>query len=113
MNNVKRLEKYTIKILKELKRHLITNVGSEIDSVILFGSQSDNSSNIDSDYDILIVLNKKADRILKRRISDYCYDIELKYEILIDAHIISKNELNTIRGKQPIFQNAIKKGIHI
>ncbi len=102
-----------LNILKELKEYLVSNIGSEIDRIVLFGSQSDNSANMQSDYDILIILNHKADRILKRRISDYCYDIELKHEILIDAHVISKAELNTIRGKQPIFQNAINRGIHV
>ena len=102
-----------IEILKELKSYLLSNIDSEIESVILFGSRSDNTSNLDSDYDILIILNHKADRKLKRKISDYCFEVELKYNILIDSHILSKKELNTIRGKQPIFQNAIKRGIHV
>ena len=101
------------KILKELKSYLLLHIGSVIDSVILFGSRSDSTSNLDSDYDILIILNHKADWILKRKISDYCFDIELKNNILIDSHIISKKELKTIRGKQPIFQNAIEKGIQV
>ena len=102
-----------IDILKELKSHLLLNIGPEIDSVILFGSRSDNTSNMHSDYDVLIILNKKADWKLKRKISDYCFEIELKHEILIDSHIISKSELKTLRGKQPIFQNALKRGIHV
>ena len=102
-----------IEILKELKTYLLLNIGSEIESVILFGSQSNNTSKVYSDYDILIILNHKADWKLKRRISDYCFDIELKHDILIDSHIISKRELSTLRGKQPIFQNAIKRGIHV
>ncbi|MCK4662557.1 MAG: nucleotidyltransferase domain-containing protein [Bacteroidales bacterium] len=102
-----------IEILKELKSYLLLHIGSEIESVILFGSRSDNTSYLDSDYDILIILNQKANWKLKRKISDYCYEIELKYNILIDSHLISKKELNTIRGKQPIFQNAIKRGIYV
>ncbi|MCF6271447.1 MAG: nucleotidyltransferase domain-containing protein [Melioribacteraceae bacterium] len=101
-----------LKILKELKSHLLKNIGSEIDSVILFGSQADNTSDVDSDYDIVILLNSKTDWKLKRKISDYCFEIEIKYNILIDSHIISKEELNSIRGKQPIFQNAIESGIY-
>ncbi len=101
-----------LKILKELKSHLLLNIGSEIDSVILFGSQVDDTSDINSDFDILILLNSKIDWKLKRKISDYCFEIELTYDILIDSHIISKDELNSIRGKQPIFQNAIESGIY-
>jgi len=36
-------------------------------------------------------------------------EIQLK---MLDVHIISNNELKTIRGKQPIFVNAIKSGVY-
>jgi predicted nucleotidyltransferase len=31
---------------------------------------------------------------------------------LLDVHIISVKELNSIRGRQPVFQKAIKSGIY-
>ena len=41
-----------------------------------------------------------------------CYEIDLKYNIITDTHIIGESELLTLRGKQPIFVNAISNGIH-
>jgi hypothetical protein len=42
------------------------------------------------------------------------YDFELKYDIFIDFKIISMQELkNSIRGKQPFFQDAIENGIYL
>lgn len=99
-------------ILSELKKHLINNYGDSVKDVVLFGSQARKDSNEFSDYDVLIILKSDYSGKDENKILDLCYDIDLKHDILLDVHIISKNELNTIRGKQPIFVNAIKSGIY-
>ncbi|MGE4587678.1 MAG: nucleotidyltransferase domain-containing protein [Mangrovibacterium sp.] len=99
-------------ILSELKNHLIKNYGNSVKDVILFGSQARGDSNIFSDYDVLIILENDYSGKDENKILDLCYDIDLKYDILLDVHIISSKELKTIRGKQPIFVNAIKSGIY-
>ncbi len=79
---------------------------------MLFGSQASGKAHKDSDYDILIVLKQKADWRIEREISDVCYEIDLKYDIITDTHIIGESELLTLRGKQPIFVNALTNGLH-
>ena len=98
-------------IILELKNHLINNYGDSVKDVVLFGSHARGDSNNFSDYDVLIILKNDYSGKDENRILDLCYDINLKYEILLDVHIISNNELKSIRGKQPIFINAIKSGI--
>lgn len=100
------------KILSDLKLSLIKVFGNNIKDVILFGSQAYGDEKPDSDYDILIILKEKADWKYRRLISDICYEVELKYDIIIDSHILTETELSTIRGKQPIFVNAINNGIY-
>ncbi len=78
--------------------------------VILFGSQLTEKRSVESDDDILVVVKNKADWKLEREISDVCYDIDLKFGILRDTHVLSESDLTTPRGKQPIFVNAINKG---
>lgn len=102
-----------IQILHELKQALQVKFGEDIQEVILFGSRITGDASEFSDYDILIILKQKPDRNQKRKISEICYDIELQHNILIDTHILSEVELNTLRGKQPLFQRAIRKGIHV
>ena len=99
-------------ILSELKKHLIDNYGDSVKDVILFGSQMRGDSMAFSDYDVLIILNSDYSGKDENKILDLCYDIDLKHDILLDVHILSNKELNTIRGKQPIFTNAIKSGIY-
>ena len=101
------------KILKDLKAHLQSKLSDNIKEVILFGSQASSvSSKNNSDYDIVILLKRKPDWKMKRMISDLCYDIDLKYNIITDTHLLTEKEVHTLRGKQPIFQNAIENGIH-
>lgn len=89
------------------------SLGDNLKDIILFGSQLSDDTWNDSDYDILIIVKDKADWKLERKISDICYEIDLKYNIITDTHILSENELNTPRGRQPIFLNAINQGYHI
>lgn len=99
-------------ILSELKNHLKNNYGNAVKDVVLFGSQARGDSKENSDYDVLVILKDSYSGKDENKILDLCYDIDLKYDIILDVHIISQNELKSIRGKQPIFINALKSGIY-
>ena len=100
------------KILADLKQHLQKHYGDSIKDVVLFGSQARGDSSEYSDYDILIVLAKDYSGKDENKILDLCYDIDLKYNILIDVHLLSQREMKSKRGKQPIFINALKSGLY-
>lgn len=98
-------------LVKEIKQHLVNKFGNEISDVILFGSQLKEKAAENSDYDILIVLRNSYNWKTRRLINDLCYDFDLKYDIFIDTQIISLSELKTgLRGKHPVFINALKEG---
>jgi predicted nucleotidyltransferase len=100
-----------IKILKDLKNDLSIHLKDNLKDVVLFGSQlTDNKP--ESDYDILIVVKHKDNWKLERLISDICYEIDLKYNIITDTHVLSETEFDAPRGKQPIFINALNQGYH-
>lgn len=99
-------------IVKNLKLHLIKNFGNSVKDVILFGSQTTGKAKEYSDYDVLIILNSAYSGKDENRILDLCYDIDLKYNIILDAHILSESEINTTRGRQTIFNKAMKSGIY-
>jgi uncharacterized protein len=99
-------------ILRDLKSYLIEQYQDSIKNVILFGSQVKGTANENSDYDVLILLDKDYSGRDENKILDICYEIDLKYNIIIDAHLLSLKELKSIRGKQPIFTNAINSGLY-
>jgi predicted nucleotidyltransferase len=106
------MKKNTI-ILEELKELLRANFDDDIKSVILFGSRATGEAHKNSDYDVLIVLNRDYDREYRCKITSVILDMELKYDIFIDMKVISTNELyNTIKGKEPLYVDAIQEGIY-
>ncbi len=101
-------------IVKEIRTILSAELDKdEIRDIVFFGSQLGNNSTEDSDYDILVLTRQTPDWKTERKISDLLFSIELKYNVLIDAHILGENELEQPRGKQPVFINAMKNGIYI
>jgi len=99
-------------IVSDLKKVLKNRFKNDLKELILFGSQLSNKTIQDSDYDFLIILKQKASWKTESEISDLCYEIDLKYGIITDTHILGEVELNLPRGKQPIFLNAINKGYY-
>ena len=97
-------------ILRELKEGLQRKFDL-ISEVILFGSQATGKAPEFSDYDILVIVTHPISWQQHREIADEIYSIDLKYNILTDVKIISKPELETLRGKQPFIQHAIQEGI--
>ena len=105
--------KRTIRILKEIKETLQTHFGEEIVEVILFGSRARGRAKSYSDYDLLILLRNPYDWEKKQQIREVLYlEIILKRNIMTDTHFLSLSELDTLRGKQPIFSKALQNGIY-
>ena len=100
-----------VAIVKELKELLQKHFPDDINKVILFGSQVNGDAREYSDYDVLIIVNNDYDWRYKKKIFHVTFDIELKYGILTDLKIISKKDLNTIKGKEPFILEALENGI--
>jgi predicted nucleotidyltransferase len=99
-------------ILNDLKIHLQSEYKDALMNIILFGSQATGKAKKNSDYDILIVLKDNYTARDENKIYNLCYDIDLRHNIVIDAHIISQPELSTLRAKQTMFLTALNTGIY-
>jgi predicted nucleotidyltransferase len=80
-------------VLRDLSDLLRSRFPNELKDVVLYGSQAAGKPHKDSDYDFLVILKQKADWKTEREISDICYEIDLKYNIITDTHIIGEPEL--------------------
>ena len=100
-------------VLKEVTRLLKSSMPDNFVKVVLFGSRLNSPVKPDSDYDILIMVREKAEWKTEREISDICYEVELKYNIVMDIHILSEPEVNSRRGQQPVFVNALLHGLSL
>jgi predicted nucleotidyltransferase len=82
--------------------------------VILFGSHARGDANKDSDWDILILVNKPNFKMKME--DDYrgpLYDIELDIEEPISTIIIPKDDWESRHVPTPLYQNIKEQGIHL
>ena len=86
---------------------------ADIEEIYLFGSRCRDDWRPDSDYDILIVLDKK-DRIIIDKLYDAVMDILLSTTKLVSLKIFTSSEFNRLKSiPTPFISNVMSKGIKI
>ncbi len=92
---------------------MISPFRKEIKEVYLFGSRCRDDWKPDSDYDILIVLEKK-DRKIISELYDAVLEILLNTGRLISLKIFSLSEFNRLKSiPTPFVHNVISEGINL
>ena len=94
--------------IQELKRQLLPN-----ERVILFGSQARGDNRDDSDWDLLVLINKEKKTIEDEDFYGYPFDkIGWNYGVAINAILYSTEEWSK-RKITPFYKNVEKEGIEI
>ncbi len=99
--------------LRALKHLLLSRFPDDVDRVILYGSRAVGTADSHSDYDILVILKRRCDWRLKNRIYDETWEVDRDHGILTDIRLISRDDLDTIKGFQPFVREALERGIEL
>lgn len=108
-DNIKRL-------FDEYINGLISVIGKNLKQVILYGSyaRGDYKNNKEqSDIDIMILVDVSEEEIksIQKKVLDYSYDIDLKYNVLLSPIVESvKNYNDRVRYMQ-FYKNIEKEGV--
>ena len=82
--------------------------------VILFGSHARGEAQIDSDWDILILLNNlSVDRKTEKEYREELFDIELEIGEPISTFVFSRNDWESRHSITPLYQNIKQEGIRL
>ena len=101
------------KILQEAKSRLVEAFGDKIKDVVLFGSRAWGKPTRWSDYDMVVVVRGDYDWRFRHAVSDVMTDIDLDYNVYIQALVVSEDELkNTSQGYEPVVVKALSQGIY-
>ena len=104
------------RILEEYIKGLISVAGNNLKQVILYGSYARgdyNSEKEQSDIDIMILVDASEEEIksIQKKVLDYSYDIDLKYNVLLSPIVESvKNYNDRVRYIQ-FYKNIEKEGV--
>jgi predicted nucleotidyltransferase len=90
------------RFVEEIKK----KYGKRIKKVILFGSYARGEQTLESDIDILILIDKEDFR-LRRAIVDLSFDYFLKYRVDISPKVISKEDFK--ENLQYPFMKAVEE----
>jgi predicted nucleotidyltransferase len=96
-------------ILSEIKR-LIVEVDSNA-KVYLYGSRAKGTAHKESDWDLLILLNKEIiTPELEKEITFPLYDLEFETGEVISPIVYSEKEWNTKYKITPFYNNVMQEG---
>ncbi|WP_420266092.1 nucleotidyltransferase domain-containing protein [Candidatus Magnetominusculus dajiuhuensis] len=91
----------------------IASLKGQIMEIYLFGSRTRSDWRPDSDYDILIVVEKK-DRAIKDKLYDSVMDILLETGKLVSLKIFQTNEFVRLKSiPTPFMENVMREGIRL
>ena len=108
MTKLKENEKLGLeKLLKELE----SRFPKQISQTILYGSKARGDSNIDSDIDILIILETKNMQI-RREILTVASQISLEYDLLINPIVSNVSRVERQRGFS-FYKNAARDAVQL
>jgi predicted nucleotidyltransferase len=63
--------------------------------IILYGSRARTKAGLESDWDFLILLDKKPDRQVVTELRDQLYELELENDIVLSSIVRSRHEWNS------------------
>ena len=98
------------KIVRDIKEKILeVNPDAEI---YLYGSRARGDIHEESDWDILILLNKdKVSRLEEKPFRDNVFDLQLEYGEDISIFALSKKEWIEKHSITPFYKNVLEEGI--
>ena len=99
----------TTYILNRIKSIIKQN--APLAKIYLYGSRVRETSHVESDWDILILLARdKITNEIEGKITDPLYDLEFEIGEIISPMIYSENEWNSKYSVTPFYHNVMKEG---
>jgi len=96
-------------MLTKIKNIIVEN--APLAKIYLYGSRARGTSNSESDWDILILLQQdKITSKIEDKITDPLYDLEFETGEVISPMIYSENEWNSKYHVTPFYNNIMKEG---
>jgi len=97
-------------ILREFKQAIVDKY--PLLEMRLFGSTARGEATKESDIDIFIRL-PEVNRVIEEDLFDMAYELELKYDCLIDVIILADSTLKKYSEQIPIYQNILQESVVI
>lgn len=93
--------------IAQLNKHF----GEAVSNILLYGSKARGDDRMDSDVDLLIVM-ESDDWTVRNRVSDIASRISLEFDLLISPHVVSqRNWQEMSEAPLSFYKNVIQESI--
>ncbi|MFG6096716.1 nucleotidyltransferase domain-containing protein [Leptothoe sp. ISB3NOV94-8A] len=97
-------------ILENVKRYLYDLYQEQLQNIILYGSQAREDSQLDSDIDLLVVLNTPVNPYQEiDRTSQFIAQLCLEFDVVISRNFISMEKFQS--ADNPFLSNVRREGV--
>lgn len=96
--------------------NLIRENVSQLDpqaEIILYGSRARGDERVDSDWDILILIDDEATFERERTFRHHLYDLEISLGEAFSVFVVNKNDWNTKFRITSFYQNVVNEGLAV
>jgi predicted nucleotidyltransferase len=106
---MKELKPNELAAVQELRQVLARDYG--LVELRLIGSKARGDSGPESDIDVVIVL-EDCDWQRKRRVFRLCFELSLKFDVLLAPIVFTRERFNSDRNRTtPFYQNVQREGV--
>lgn len=96
----------------EKVKHLVKKHDDKAE-VVLFGSRARGDFDKESDWDILVLTDKKSEELNNILIKEFLYKIEMPFDVVISAIVKNKHEWYNRYSVTSLFDSIQKEGIFL
>jgi predicted nucleotidyltransferase len=96
-------------VLAAIKKRLYETLGDNVQQIILFGSRARGDAERDSDYDILLLVEKRTEA-LEDQMDDVAYEMLDRYGAVV-VIFVDEMEIFEREVHEPLFCNIRQEGI--
>ena len=104
------MDEHTIMIVNEFKE--MVSAKYPLVEMRVFGSTARGEQTPESDIDVFIHV-PVVNREIEEAVFDIAYDLELKYDCLLDVIVLSNENLTDFHAKPMIYRDMIEEGITV
>lgn len=98
-------------IKEDIVSGILSAIGSDVTSIILYGSAARGTASDDSDIDIAVILDKEISVSENDRLTDIIVDMNLKYNKVFSVIDISGRDFVKWKDMIPFYRNVANEGV--
>ncbi|MCQ4638638.1 nucleotidyltransferase domain-containing protein [Anaerovorax odorimutans] len=100
-------------ILKCVYKRAKAEFGSQLSSIMLYGSYAREDYDDESDVNVMVIVDLPASKTkeFRRAFSDFSLELDLQYDVVVSLLLQDKATFERWKGSSPFFKTVLNEGV--